>query len=402
VSAHLSAQAADPPLRPVSKTKKQVVMDYDVIIAGGSFAGLATAVQLRGKRVLIVEPHEIGAVQTSACGTLLPVLEATGTMSSLLQVHNHVVLHLGKRSFEYPSPYSFGTFDYRIFCNRMLAQSDAEVLRASVLGRRRHEVFTTRGTMNAEILIDATGWRAALATNSREQTKQHSGKSFGLETTIPTSEAGLHFYYEPRRLRSFNVGWLFPIGAHSRAGLGNYLGRTQLTETLANFTRNEFGVPPNGRHGGFFPYRRQPASTNDVFRIGDAAGQCIPLTGEGIRPALYFGAMAGRLARRVLDEQISLPTALHRYGKFVGQRAKLHRYLLIVQKVLPALPLAWIEGVAGFVQRPDVLDPLLRWYWKMFNPDTLARLWPGDLSSTKPPSLAHAQNAPYHPERSAP
>lgn len=35
-------------------------MNYDVIIAGGSFAGLAAAVQLDGKRVLLVEPHIIG------------------------------------------------------------------------------------------------------------------------------------------------------------------------------------------------------------------------------------------------------------------------------------------------------------------------------------------------------
>ena len=350
-------------------------MNYDVIIAGGSFAGLAAAVQLHGKRVLLVEPHEIGAVQTSACGTLLAILETTETMDSLLQVHDRILVHLGRRTFVYPMPYSFCTFDYRVFCNRILGQSDVEILRGSVLGHDGHKVSTTRGIIEAEILIDATGWRAALATNLRRRAKPHNGRSFGLETTIPAAEDGLHFYYEPRHLHPFNVGWLFPIGGSSRAGLGSYLGRTQLNEILASFTQSEFGLPPDGRHGGFFPYRRQPASTNDVFRIGDAAGQCIPLTGEGIRPALYFGAMAGRLARRVLDEQISLPAALHRYGKFVGQRARLYHYLLIVQKVLPALPMAWIEGVAGRVQRPDVLASLLRWYWKMFDPDTLAQFW---------------------------
>lgn len=36
-------------------------MNYDIIIAGGSFAGLAAAVQLESKRVLLVEPHAIGA-----------------------------------------------------------------------------------------------------------------------------------------------------------------------------------------------------------------------------------------------------------------------------------------------------------------------------------------------------
>lgn len=351
-------------------------MQYDAIISGGSFAGLAAAVQLRGKRVLLVEPHTLGAVQTSACGTLLAILEATETMDSLLQVHDRILVHLGEHTFEYPTPYSFCTFDYRVFCNLILAQGDAEVLRASVLGHEGHKVSTTRGVIEAEILIDATGWRAALATNLRRQrAKSHNDRSFGLETTIPVTEGGLHFYYQSRHLRPFNVGWLFPIGGSSRAGLGNYLGRTQLNETLASFTQSEFGLPPDGRHGGYIPYRRQPASTGEVFRIGDAAGQCIPLTGEGIRPALYFGAMAGRLALRVLDEEISLPAALHRYGKYVGLRARLYRYLLIVQKVLPALPMAWIEGVAGRVQRPDVLDPLLRWYSKMFDPDALAQFW---------------------------
>lgn len=48
-------------------------MQYDAIISGGSFVGLASAVQLHGeriKRMLLVEPDTIGAVQTSACRTL--------------------------------------------------------------------------------------------------------------------------------------------------------------------------------------------------------------------------------------------------------------------------------------------------------------------------------------------
>ncbi len=154
-----------------------------------------------------------------------------------------------------------------------------------------------------------------------------------METTIPISEDGLHFYYEPRHLHPFTVGWLFPIGAHSRAGLGSYLGQTQLNEVLANFTRNEFGhaTRPDGRHGSYLPCRRRPAMTDRVFRVGDAAGQCIPLTGEGIRPALYFGAAAGRLARRVLDGELREADALREYREFVERHAAPYRYLLPLQ-----------------------------------------------------------------------
>lgn len=346
-------------------------MDYDVIIAGGSFAGLAAAAQLRGKRVLLIEPHDIGVVQTSACGTLLSVLEAMGTLDSLLQVHDRLVLHLGQRMFEYPTPYSFCTFDYRIFCKRLLKHSDVEILHASVLGHRGHTVAATRGVFDAEILIDATGWRAALATDSPHRAGQHNGRSFGLETTIPVSESGLHFYYEPHRLGPFNVGWIFPIGARSRAGLGSYFGQTQLSEALANFTRAEFGLSPDGRHGGYFPNRLRPATTDHVFRVGDAAGQCLPLTGEGIRPALYFGAAAGRLARRVINGTLSEFDALYEYRKFVDRHVKVYRYFLVAQKALPNLPVKWIERIAGRVQHPDWLDPLMHRYWNAINPAAL-------------------------------
>ncbi len=374
-------------------------MDYDVIIAGGSFAGLAAAVQLRGKHTLLVEPHAIGAVQTSACGTLLAVLEPTGTMDSLLQMHDRLVLHLHHGTFEYSLPYSFCTFDYRTLCNRLLAQGNAEILHGSVLGHRGHAVFTSRGIFDAEILIDATGWRATLATNSRQRAEHHHGKSFGIETTIPVSEDGLHFYYDPDRLRRNNVGWLFPIGVRSRLGLGSYLGHTQLNETLSDFAHADFGCSLDGLHGGFFPYHCQLATTDHVFRVGDAAGQCIPLTGEGVRPALYFGATVGRLTRRVLDGELREPDALREYQRFVKRHAELYRDLLLVQKGLPSLPMRWIERIASHIQRPGVLGPLLNWYWNVLDPHALTLLWPGDSTSIKLSSKLHVQSDLAYPER---
>lgn len=347
-------------------------MDYDAIIAGGSFAGLAAAVQLRGKRVLLIEPHAIGAVQTSACGTLLAVLEATATMDSLLQVHDRIVIQLRERTFEFTLPYSFCTFDYRTFCYRLLAQQDAELLHASVLGHRGHIVYTTKGAFDAEILIDATGWRAELATNARQRAEPHIGKSFGLETTIPVEKQGLHFYYDPTKLGAYNIGWLFPTGTYSRAGFGSYRGVTHLNTALNTFVRDTFDCSASGKHGGYWPYRRQPATTRHIFRVGDAAGQCIPLTGEGIRPALYFGGIAGRLARRVLDGEMREPDGLREYRSFVERHVEPYRYLLPVQKIVPGLPVRWIERIASLIHRPDVLDPLLSWYWNVIDPTAFA------------------------------
>lgn len=323
-------------------------------------------------------------------------------MDSLLQTHDRFVLHLPHRTFEYPLPCSFCTFDYHVLCRRLQAQSGAEILHASVLGHCGHAVYTTRGTFDAEILIDATGWRAALATNSQQRALHNEGKSFGLETAIPVSEDGLHFYYDPQRLHAQTVGWLFPVGDRSRLGLGSYLGRTQLNETLPGFARADFGCSADGLHGGYFPYRRQPATTDHVFRIGHTAGQCIPLTGEGIRRALYFGAMIGRLTRRVLEGELRELNALREYRQFIKRHAEPYRYLLPVQKGLPGLPIRCIEYIASLVQRPGVLGSLLHWYWNVFDPHALASFWPAHSTSIGFSSRLPVQSELAQPGRSVP
>lgn len=343
-------------------------MIFDVLIAGGSFAGLAAAVQLRGRRVLVVEPHEIGAVQTSACGTLLAVLEATGTLDSLVQVHDSMVLHLGEATIEYSMPYTFCTFDYRRLCQLLLAQAEAEVVQASVLRHDGHVVTTTQGEFEARVLIDATGWRAALATNSQRREGAPVGRSFGVETSLPVRGRGLHFYYDPSLTGSHVVGWMFPAGAMSRIGLGSYRGHSQLNRPLNRFLEARFGLAPDGRHGGYFTSQRLPAVTDDVFRVGDAAGHCLPLTGEGIRPALYFGAKLGCLVQGVLSEEWSLAEARERYRWLVDRHVRPHRYLLAAQRVLPALPLRGIKGVGDAIRRPANLDWLMRVYWNAFDP----------------------------------
>jgi flavin-dependent dehydrogenase len=223
-------------------------MDYDVIIAGGSFAGLSAATQLKGKFALLVEPNPIGQVQTSACATMLAVLEATGTMDSLLQVHDTFVLHLPRLTYRVPLPDPFCTFDYRLFCERLLARCDAEILPAAVRGRRGQVVYTTTGTFDAPLLIDASGWRAALATSGRQQWRPHQGKSFGIETHIPCSEEGLHFWYQPGRLGKKTVTWLFPTGAQSRAGIGSYSGETRLKSRLEWWLASDWMQSKDGFH----------------------------------------------------------------------------------------------------------------------------------------------------------
>ena len=83
-----------------------------------------------------------------------------------------------------------------------------------------------------------------------------------------------------------------------------------------------------------------------MFVVGDAAGQCLPVSGEGIRPALVFGQLAGRLAERVRVGELTLDQALSRYRAYVLSRGRGYRFLDRLQTILNGLPDPLFAGFA--------------------------------------------------------
>ncbi|MBI2350708.1 MAG: NAD(P)/FAD-dependent oxidoreductase [Deltaproteobacteria bacterium] len=311
-------------------------MAYDVIIAGRSFAGLAVAGQLRGK-VLLIEPHGIGEQQTSACGTPLAVPERLGLMDSVLQVHRELVLHT--RTYTAVVDVSddpFCTFDYRKFCRGMAAALQADILKARVLGREDSSVVTDRGRFSGEVIVDASGWRSVLASQKRKFRHRRQFMNFGIETVTRRRGEKLCFWFDPGELPR-GIAWFFPIGNGSRVGVGNYIADNHLGPPLEDFLKS-LGLARAETHGGYFPAGlRQPVEEN-IFYVGDAAGQCLPLTGEGIRPAIYFGQACGSIIQDFLDGGISLQDALQAYRSFVAEHRKVYQALRLAQRLVANLP----------------------------------------------------------------
>ena len=139
-----------------------------MIIAGASFAGLATAQRLRG-RVLLLDREPLGDGVTSACAAPVSIVEAMGAGPSIQQVHDRLVLHTPHRSAEWALPEPFCTFEYRRFCRLAFAASGGEFRRTAIIGRRGTTVLTREGEISAKVLVDATGWRAALAGRTDRQ-----------------------------------------------------------------------------------------------------------------------------------------------------------------------------------------------------------------------------------------
>jgi flavin-dependent dehydrogenase len=345
--------------------------NYDAIVVGGSFAGLAVARQLHGE-VLLLDRNEIGAVQTSACGTPLWVPEAFGVADSVLQVHDKLTVRGPTRSVTYDlSAVPFCTFDYKRFCLGMLGQVRARVLRTSVIGLEDGAVVTTEGRFTAPVVVDCSGWRGAVVNSGTSTAPARGRFSFGLETHTDLSEEGLYFWLD-RGLIPRGLGWIFPVGKGSLIGLGSYVGLSKLKPALERFLR-DCGTEGTTYHGTYFPNRLFRPTVGRLFAGGDAAGQCLPLTAEGIRPALYFGVQCGRIVQQILDGRLGLQEGLDRYRAIVDGYRVPYRILRVVQWMAEYTPTRWFVTLAQAAARQPVLPrwwPRYGWFGR-FDPDPL-------------------------------
>ena len=143
--------------------------DYDVLICGASFAGLAVARELRGARTLVIDRYEVGERQTSACAAPTEWIRALGLEGSVKQTFDRLVVHTPHGTSTWPLPFSFSTFDYPRLCELLDDQNDAEFETAKVNGRTGHTVHTDRGDLSAPLIVDALGWRRVLGAADNYQ-----------------------------------------------------------------------------------------------------------------------------------------------------------------------------------------------------------------------------------------
>ena len=338
---------------------------WDAIVVGASFGGLAAAMELAGSgRVLLIDRSPVGEGQTSACATPLSVLDRLSAADGVEQIHNEILIHGPGGIVTCVVPqHPFATFNYQALCRILLGRTDAAFLQAAVLHRNGEEIVTNEGSFRARVLIDASGWRSVLAHPGGPQHRH----SLGIEVTIPAHGEGLRLWLRPPQL-DCGMAWVFPAGDRSRVGVACYLGKGRLKDRLEAFAP----IAVNSRvHGGSFTSRLAAPTLPGVFRVGDAAGQCLPVTGEGIRPALVFGQLAGRPARRVIEGESSIDAALRDYRRTVRLRAPYYSFLGAVQDVLLAMPTRFASSFTALIANCFKTSPGQATYWWAADPLSL-------------------------------
>lgn len=335
---------------------------YDAIIVGGSFAGLATAMQLRGYRVLLIDQYPIGARQMSACGTPLAIARAVGAECAIQAMHDALVLHTAGQEIRFPLRDPYVTFDYQAFCQAMLAQTDAEVWVARAIGIAGGAITTTRGTVRAHFVVDATGWRSLYGPRLRPPAAARQS-GYGVETELPVRpdiSSGLHFYFEKGIVRN-GYAWIFPCGATTRFGIGAFTKDSQLQLRLMHFLER-FGLRPGVTHGGVLAIVWRDPVADDIFVVGDAAGQCLPASGEGIRTAIFHGIHCGRAIAAALCGELPVAAARTLYREQVCGTHRFQSQLLELQELVAHTPEPLLAAAGYVCSQPALTHRILRKY----------------------------------------
>jgi flavin-dependent dehydrogenase len=339
--------------------------DYDVIVCGASFAGLAVARELRGARVLLLDRYEIGERQTSACAAPTEWIRAMGLERSMKQTFDRLVVHTPHGTSAWPLPFTFSTFDYPRLCELLDDQNDAEFETAKVNGRAGDVIHTDRGDVSAPLIVDALGWRRVLAGGDNYQPPD-APLSRGLEVHPHGSGDDLELWID-RAYVPAGYGWSFPAADELRIGIGSFEPRFHVKEPTVRLAA-ALDQDAVRYQGNWIPHKLRPAAEEGIFFAGDSAGHCLPLTAEGIRTAWYFGIACGRELRRVLEGRGTRETALRRYGAFNDAHRWQFEWMLRAQRAVPRVPPRLLRAVVGAMGRPALSHWAFGHYLKIAAP----------------------------------
>src|SRR6476619_1482158 len=310
---------------------------FDVLICGASFAGLAVARELvgSGADVLVIDRYEIGERQTSACAIPTPWLEPMGIRRAARQELECMSFHTPHGTARHRLPWSWTSFDYRTLCEELWEQCDARFEVAKVERREGDTVHTDRGPLRASLIVDALGWRRVLGPGANVQPPE-ARISRGLEVHPEGGGVDLDVWIDRSLIRR-GFAWSVPAEGEQRVGVGSYEPRDHVKEPTRDLAAR-VGVPPVRYQGNWFPHQLRPAVEDGVFFVGDSAGHCFPLSGEGIRTAFYFGIACGRELRAVLAGEHDAEEALRRYGAFSASHRRAFEWAYALQWLVPRLP----------------------------------------------------------------
>ncbi|MEO9294110.1 MAG: NAD(P)/FAD-dependent oxidoreductase [Nitrososphaera sp.] len=310
-------------------------MRYDIAIVGGGPAGLsaAGAAAKAGAKVILFEKDEAIAHSVRTSGvSWIDSMDALGIPNSL---YNPI------SSYRFVSPANdvlisgsaprSCVLDVRALYQHLAfeaAEAGATMMvRSNVINVIRDgekvagvKASTPAGDMEVRcpLVIDASGFGTAAG---RKAGLASEWKRYGVgaeyECYCDHADSSVWTLMVGQQYSEAGYAWVFPL-SKNRVRIGVGIGRPESQsdplEKLHTMLERRYKpleslgkIQPVELHYGFIPNEgsRQSSIADGLIMVGDAAGQANPLVLEGIRYAIEFGRLAGRVGANSLSSGAS-------------------------------------------------------------------------------------------------
>lgn len=108
--------------------------------------------------------------------------------------------------------------------------------------------------------------------------------------------------------------------------------------------------------------KKKEPFVEDIFVVGCAQGQTLPLTGEGIRRSIFYGMRLGANIQKILDNEISFEKGVSEYAKLTLNCSREYNFLLKLQNRFLKMSENKLEVLARILSKRLIFRVLERKY----------------------------------------
>lgn len=339
-------------------------MDYDVVVAGGSVAGLLCAreIALRGHKVLVIEEdYEIGTPEH--CGGLVSIsaMDDLGIIPMRATLDNKVrtarMISPSGKSFTLDArPQQVIVLDRREFDKQIAHQAKvngAEIrVRSSLREITKDGVKTSDGDIKCKVIVDARGV-SSLIHKDRTGTLQSAQYEVYADWI---DKEQVEVYLDQEKYPGF-FAWIIPT-RRDEAKVGVAGKGINPAGVLEDFLKQKGNYSTVRKI--FAPiWVKGPIKefvTRNIVTIGDAAGQAKPTTAGGIYSSGFGGILAGNAISKFLES--GKEAELQRYQKEWSDKfGKEFEQMLLARSLLERLDNKSINDLFESIT-PQVLEEI--------------------------------------------
>ena len=356
------------------------MMDYDVIIAGGSVSGLLCAREIaqKGHSVLVLEEdYEIGTPEH--CGGVVSILgiEELGVIPTRGTLENkigcaYIISPSGKSFTLDAKAQKVVVLDRRDFDKQIAHQAKnngAEIrVRTSVKETDGNKVKTSEGDLTCKVIVDARGV-SSLIKKDRDgvlQSAQYEVYADWIE------KDRIKVYFDQEKYPGF-FAWIIPT--HSDIAKVGVAGKgINAAVELENFLlqKGKYSVVRKIFSPIWIKGPIENFVEGNTITIGDAAGQSKPTTAGGIYSSGLGGIFAGRSISKYLES--GNKSDLLEYQKSWSEKFGLEfQNMLLARKLLERLDNKAIDKMFESVT-PQILEEISKEGTFDFHTASLAKL----------------------------